>query len=1205
VLRAFDATGNAEDDDVAAAIVYAADNGVRVLNLSFGDRFYSPLMHDAIRYASARGVVVVASAGNEGSGEPHYPSSYPEVISVAMTDSLDLRNDLSNFGSQVTIAAPGVEVLSTARDSSYVVAGGTSIAAPYVSGVAALILARHPAWSPDDVRGVIELSADDLRPLGWDPYHGAGRLNARRAVEMEGPVQIAITSPAAESGIDRDTTLRVVGSAGSPFIASWQLFVGVGDLPDTGAWQPLTPPMTGSTIHAQLGLLSTAGLPDTVLTLRLVLRQTNGRSAERRVRIHLDRTAPHLVADVRNVWRLDDRAIGMTASTDDRTRLTAMIRPSGTGEPFRPISLESERSGLTRTHYLVLGQSEMPRGVAHDLYLIATNAAGDTAMIGSPVEPLSVTRRDEGFPLRGFERKPYDLPFGFTLGTPLAIGDTARRSVALNRFDDGSFGAMLIYRFDGGRFIGTDSLVEEWLPRDDGDTDADGLRELLVQSGSSTRIYEQTSPDGSILGQVLFASATAGDTTLARTLGAELADVDGDGRDELIGRTDPRVLLVVDGDTLPPHYFIAYNEGGVFRVRHRLVNPTRPGFGGSVNHYGPPTAIVADLNGDGAVEILVGDDDADFILFARNGETWQSVWSEENEGKGAPELITKGDFDGDGRLEVVMGFRSELTLQNSAGDYEPPFWTVRMRRFDGPTFAPSTLWDDRVAYVRPNDPFRTGASAGDLDGRPGDELALSIFPGMYVFRWSSAGATMVPLWWRFGSVNNEPIIGDFDGNRINELGVGNGASIPFFEIDLQSRGPDVPGALIGWATSDSTSHVEWSPVDGADEYQVYRGTVVNDSIRGIALIATTPSTSIDDAGDDLPAGRLGSNQLYAYTVVAVDREATPNEGAFAEFALVYVHALARPLRVEAPTDSALVVELSAPVREDLYRTGAFDVRSTSGAGVSLSSVTWRGVTSLVLHLSELRPGDSLTIRLTSLFRDRYDAPGDTTAVVGVRLPEQEQPGERFIATRAAFDDAGIDRTIIIQFNAPVDRASGERRENYTLRPYLTPPPEQEIDPDTNAIVEARVDPTDPTRVILTLSRSYPIGALGHNYTVTVRNVVASDGRPINGGTESVVGLTFEAPGFDELRVYPQPFSISFDGTVVFAGLPRDARVRISTQSGARVRELRESEHNGGVVWDGRDDGGRVVPSGIYLYRVVARIDGVESESEVKKIAVVD
>ncbi|MEM8559302.1 MAG: S8 family serine peptidase, partial [Bacteroidota bacterium] len=119
VLRAFGRDGTAEDDDLAAALVYAADLGVDVINLSFGRDRPSPLLEEALRYAHERGTVLVASGGNVGGDAPHYPSDYPEVIGVVWLANDGLgRASTAQHGPGIDLGAPASSVLTTrlARD---------------------------------------------------------------------------------------------------------------------------------------------------------------------------------------------------------------------------------------------------------------------------------------------------------------------------------------------------------------------------------------------------------------------------------------------------------------------------------------------------------------------------------------------------------------------------------------------------------------------------------------------------------------------------------------------------------------------------------------------------------------------------------------------------------------------------------------------------------------------------------------------------------------------------------------------------------------------------------------------------------------------------------------------------------------------------------------------------------------------------------
>ena len=205
------------------------------------------------------------------------------------------------------------------------------------------------------------------------------------------------------------------------------------------------------------------------------------------------------------------------------------------------------------------------------------------------------------------------------------------------------------------------------------------------------------------------------------------------------------------------------------------------------------------------------------------------------------------------------------------------------------------------------------------------------------------------------------------------------------------------------------------------------------------------------------------------------------------------------------------------------------------------------------------------------------------------MPSAEAPGERFIATRASFRAPD---TIAVEFNAPVDPASALDPASYRLAP-------------DGQIVAVVSDPADPSRVLLVVSHTLPIGPLGRYYAVTVTGVRGTDGRVVNDGAGSVVGFSIDAADLGSVFVYPQPFSISRDQKATFAGLTRSASVTIFTQGGRPVRTLTTRDGDGGVDWNGLDDAGHPLPGGIYLFRVTGTAaDGSTHESDLGKIAVV-
>lgn len=165
---------------IASGITWAADQGTQVISMSLGGTAGSQTLQDAVNYAWNKGSVVVAAAGNDGTSNPLYPAYYPNAIAIAATDSNDVKASWSNFGNWVDVAAPGVSIYSTYKDSSYATLSGTSMATPFAAGTAALIFMKGDCTTNICVRDQLEKTADKIPGTGssfvW------GRINAYAAV---------------------------------------------------------------------------------------------------------------------------------------------------------------------------------------------------------------------------------------------------------------------------------------------------------------------------------------------------------------------------------------------------------------------------------------------------------------------------------------------------------------------------------------------------------------------------------------------------------------------------------------------------------------------------------------------------------------------------------------------------------------------------------------------------------------------------------------------------------------------------------------------------------------------------------------------------------------------------------------------------------------------------------------------------------------
>jgi serine protease len=213
-VKVLDNQGQGSYDAIAQGIIYATDRGARIINMSLSGRAGSSTLAEAVDYATSKGVLIVAAAGNSG-GAVEYPAAYGNVLAVGSVGYSRTRVDYSNFGPQINLVAPGGDtdvdlngdgqpdgvLQQTFRDDptsfGFYFYEGTSMAAPHVSGVAALLFARNPTATADQVRQAMESTALDLGPAGRDNEYGYGLVQAADALAaIGGPPQITPTPTA-------------------------------------------------------------------------------------------------------------------------------------------------------------------------------------------------------------------------------------------------------------------------------------------------------------------------------------------------------------------------------------------------------------------------------------------------------------------------------------------------------------------------------------------------------------------------------------------------------------------------------------------------------------------------------------------------------------------------------------------------------------------------------------------------------------------------------------------------------------------------------------------------------------------------------------------------------------------------------------------------------------------------------------------------
>lgn len=310
VLRALNSFGNSRASYLAKALVYAADNGARIINMSVGGPGLTQAEVIAVRYAISKGALIVVAAGNEGARVEEFGiAGMDEVITVGAAGLDGLRAPFSNYGAAVDLLAPGVDILSlrarrtdtlldvpgsnyraraayVGADKRYLRASGTSFSAPMVAGVASLLLSRDPSLTAAQLRRVLLNSARDVGAAGIDQFSGYGMLDAAAALKADPDNFITATIKGVEVVKSKaGTALAINGTISASGLKQAYIDIGAGEKPTkwTRVLDGLQPSATG-----ELGQVPAAKFQgSTVWIIRLTVIGSDGKTRETRFRLSL------------------------------------------------------------------------------------------------------------------------------------------------------------------------------------------------------------------------------------------------------------------------------------------------------------------------------------------------------------------------------------------------------------------------------------------------------------------------------------------------------------------------------------------------------------------------------------------------------------------------------------------------------------------------------------------------------------------------------------------------------------------------------------------------------------------------------------------------------------------------------------------------------------------------------------------------------
>jgi subtilisin family serine protease len=1148
--RAFDPGGYGEEDDVAAAILYAVQMGVKVINMSFGDNSFSLVLRDVIQYAYSKNIVLVGSAGNSNSNAPHYPSGYSEVICVGNSTEEDYRASSSNYGSTLDLMAPGTNILTTSKDNGYASISGTSAASPFVSAAAALILSGN-SFSNEEVKQILKSTSDDIGEPGWDIYTGAGRLNLYNALNIGAPSIIRFGHPTQDFSTYQDT-LQITATVLSPYFVNYLLDYGYGLNPDS--WISLIPDGRNQFADKLIYTLNISQLPDSVYTLRMLVTLNNGRTLEERVNFNIIRTAPQTqLVNIGPAYYGEKSTVLASVYTNQPCITRMYYRKLGSGGNFNFITLDAFNTNnqfVSYLHYGFIPKQLVEQNSLYEVYLQAENLVGLKTTIIDPTrqDSIFIIPTDYNADFAAEYEQPYSLPKGNIFDKPTNFLSNDSNEVLARSLYSSQDVYYSLYKLDNNNLVKEDSIKNK-LPKDVGDFNNNGLVDLLSSDVGTGYIDEQINSTFSFQNKFTDSSGTFWP--------ALAEDISGNGKTDVVAfdqRTDTSI------------YIWEFNNDFTLAGKTFLRNYTPVRFNG--NLLGIPHAAITDLNNNGRKELWIIDQDGDIFSYEADGNGGYNKFIQDSTFfMSSAEYITAGDFNGDGTEEIAVLLHSITSFDIA------PFYLLNIYKYS----ANSLNLIYQHSFVDASTEFGSGGTFreidnsirfADIDNDGVDELILFVFPYSYIFKNDPLNPDKPKIISYKENINSNSIfVGDLNKNNVPEVAFPTSNGINFVEFAVSNKA-STPYNVTGYSIDSTTINLTWS--GSGQTYYIYRGV----SIDSLALIDSSGTSEYTD-------GNVLTNTYYYYAVQGFDIFKPDPLSNWSPKIKVYSHTPGKVVSVIGKSRKNVQVTFSQRVNNTIENLQSFQV---VGIGYP-NSVSPANQYSYMLSFSSVLPVGTNQL-VTKDLKDYYGSPiAVNTSSFNI---DSVYTGEEFFVTSFEIIDP---YKVKIVFNKDVNESEAKYTDNYSFEP-------------SNRVTSVQVDASDKKIIFLNLKGNKPIGSIGKEYRLRILNLTSSDGIHINTGAGSYLVLTGYAKDLSDVYVYPNPAKVA-SGKMTFANLPKRAKIIIWNLEGMRINELSETDGDGGVDFNMKDESGEEIGSGIYIYRIV-RLDDSDNEVEEKvgKFAVI-
>ncbi len=1008
-LRAFDITGNGQDDDVAASIIYATLNGVHILNCSFGDVFKSPLVEDAIQFAIANNVVVVVSAGNERASFDRYPANIGGVISVSATTDQDRSASFSSFGNFISLAAPGVNILTTDRNGRYQAFAGTSASAPIVSAVAALVLEKNPNLRPNEIKSLLESSSEDIGTPGWDVLFGAGLVNAKSAVEGANFTLMSIESPQQEQLFLRESTLSIPISISTmnPLFESAELSWGYGNSPST--WNTLY-------FHniqfknKNVAQLLTTNLLDSTIILRLEIKLKNGKTIEHRRKIYLF-SKENLELTAYNIF---PSYFGAIQELYVHTTYTVPLRNSVERITNGTSIFSTNQLSLTNEHFHKVGfvTDESVNQIFIKGHLPNDSIVFSTSFVSTP-SPM---------PERTVQMLQEKLPPAYICPLIHPMYDN-KPTIFLSDFSKGDWGMLRTYTYENGKFTLRDSLLRNWVPRAMGNTNGNQLQEVLVQEFGKTILYEQDEINGNPFANVIFS-----DTIEQNFWGVGLDDIDGDGKDDIVGFNDSALVVKSFRNN-------SYSDLYIF------PNPSRG------SRFSGRKYVFGNFDSDASKEIAYVDFDADISIYEISSSGIKLEYFLERNGIEATQMIASGDLDGDGIDEIVTGFATSERI-TALRKPTTPFWNFHVFKFKNNSY--QIIDTLIISDVRIGGPFSNSISIEQIDLTNKKKILFSMFPYCYIFGLQNEQLQPIGL-----TFSNSPTVVTLPDKSFL---LNRGDSTIQYSL-LAPKVLEAPIIFDGFVENQTVATFRWIGNPIFDRYNFVM--IDNNSQVLIDTVITTASFVTN----------VNSFQTYraiVYGITATNDTSLPSS----VFSIVSTPQI-EPISVITYSKNSLKVQYNGKISQSNHLPQYYTiVNKETNQRYPVSTANPFGDSLVLLTTYSSLDTGEYTISVLS-FRDFFGNPSLEKTI-------QFNQTKSIIDYNPFFINLSVlrpDKLVLLSFSEKFDWNSVTDLGNYSLQPYGS--------------IE-KVVIADSTRVLVTFSQQLAPFASGKTYVITAKNIFNSN-----------------------------------------------------------------------------------------------------------------